>query len=130
VQPQLYVVQSRLVPGKAGKVFSGIPGHIFLHLIFRNSKQPEIARTQVRRISRVIKAHYVIVPHFVDDSLFIAAGRVTRVHVQLGRLLSHAQNLCTLPEIGQYKVNTVILSEYFIRVKPIDGYRPSPPKRP
>jgi hypothetical protein len=65
-------------------------------------------------------AYHVIAPHFVKDYPSIMAARVVDGH---GRFFPCTQILGFRLQTNQYEVNEVSPSEFFIRVKEIDGYQ-------
>jgi hypothetical protein len=76
-----------------------------------------------------IKAHHVIVPHFLAELLSVVSVRVVHVHGQVDWVFSPAQILGILLQTAQHKANEVVLSEYFIRVTSIDAHQPPLPRK-
>jgi hypothetical protein len=122
VERQLHFVQSHLTPGIANDVLNVtcIPKHSFLLSILQNSKQPEVAPTQVTQIWCMIKAYHVFVPRFVNGLLSVVAAQVVQVHSQFDRAFSLAQILRIVLQIRQRKAYGAVLGDAFIRVKNIN----------
>jgi hypothetical protein len=67
-----------------------IPKHSLLHWVVQNSKQSEVARTQVKQIWWMINGHHVIAPHLVNEFLSVAAVRVVHVPGEFDQVFSPA----------------------------------------